>query len=194
MEEDREIHASSIGACVAGLKAVQPIVFVPQEAIEYGQSSLDSLFPRESWSKEVDLAQLSLIYPYQIYQGDKAKIILENVERHLLRTNGVIRYQGDSYYSKLEKDYGRHQDRTFYYGTEAEWTFGLPWLSLCYQVLNDDNRSTFYLSRTKEAMLEEAILPEAYFAETKEPNPNTPLGWSSAMYILAEEKRGYASA
>jgi phosphorylase kinase alpha/beta subunit len=193
-EENREVHASSVGACVAGLKAVQPVVFVPQEAIDNGMHTLNALFPRESWTKEADLAQLSLIYPYKLYQGEEAKAILNNVEKHLLRTNGVIRYQGDSYYSKLEQTHGRHLDRSFYHGTEAEWTFGLPWLSLCYQTLENSERANYFLGKTKDVMLENSILPEAYFAETKDPNPNTPLGWSSAMYILAEEKRGFASA
>ncbi|WP_227938199.1 glycoside hydrolase family 15 protein [Alkalihalobacillus deserti] len=192
-EEAQEVHASSVGACVAGLKAVQTIVFVPQEAIDNGWDTLNSLFPRESSSKDADLAQLSLIYPYRLYEGDKAKFLIEKIEKTLLRTNGVIRYQGDSYYSSVEKEYGRLHDRSLYYGTEAEWTFGLPWLSLCYQTLSDHERSIYFLKRTKEVMLENGILPEAFFADSDLPNPNTPLGWSSAMYILAEERRGLTS-
>ncbi|MFC0560180.1 glycoside hydrolase family 15 protein [Halalkalibacter alkalisediminis] len=192
-EESREVHLSSIGACVAGLKAVQPIVFVPQEAIDKGRAKLESMFPRESSTKETDLAQLSLIYPYKLFTGEKAKLLIDRVEKSLLRSKGVIRYEGDSYYSTLEKDFGRFHDSSFYYGTEAEWTFGLPWLSLCYQTLDDQNHSSYYLNRTKEVMLENGVLPEAFFAHTDIPNPNTPLGWSSAMYILAEEQRGFSS-
>ncbi|ARK30531.1 glycoside hydrolase family 15 protein [Halalkalibacter krulwichiae] len=193
-EEYREVHASSVGACVAGLRAIQPIVFVPQEAIDNGMNTLTNLFPRESVSKNADLAQLSLIYPYQLYQGEEAKQIIKNIEKELLRPNGVIRYQGDSYYSILEQAYGRNKDRSFYYGTEAEWTFGFPWLSLCWQTLNHDQHARYYIERTKEVMLDNGILPEAYFSGIQKPNPNTPLGWSSAMYILAEEKRGFAYA
>ncbi|MFC0471509.1 glycoside hydrolase family 15 protein [Halalkalibacter kiskunsagensis] len=188
-EETKELHASSVGACAAGLKAVQPIVFVPQEAIDKGLETLNTLFPRESYTKEVDLAQLSLIYPYKLYDGDKARQIIDRVERSLLRSNGVIRYQGDSYFSKFEASHGRCHDKTFYFGTEAEWTFGLPWLSLCWLTLNDEEQALHYLERTKQVMLEGAVLPEAYFAHSKDPNPNTPLGWSSAMYILAQEKQ-----
>jgi phosphorylase kinase alpha/beta subunit len=189
-EEEKELHASSVGACVAGLKAVQTIVFVPQEAIDKGMETLNTLFPRESYTKEVDLAQLSLIYPYKLYEGNKAKQIINRVEKLLLRSNGVIRYQGDSYFSKFELSHGRSRERAFYFGTEAEWTFGLPWLSLCWQTLNNEERASHYIERTKQVMLKNAVLPEAYFAHTNEPNPNTPLGWSSAMYILAQENQG----
>ena len=192
-EESREVHMSSVGACVAGLKAVQPIVFVPQIAIDKGWETLEVMFPRESMTKETDLAQLSLIYPYRLFTNDKAKLLIDRVETTLLRSKGVIRYKGDSYYSTKEKEFGRCHDRAFYYGTEAEWTFGLPWLSLCYQTLDDHKNSLYYLKRTNDVMLENGVLPEAFYAHTDTPNPNTPLGWSSAMFILAEEQRGFNS-
>jgi len=109
------------------------------------------------------------------------------VETQLLRERGVIRYQGDSYYSTREHE-GRHHELSFYYGTEAEWTFGLPWLTLCYLELGDLAKANYYIKRTEEVMLPDASLPELYFAKSKQYNRNTPLGWGSAMYILAKEK------
>ncbi|MEM4756094.1 MAG: glycoside hydrolase family 15 protein [Candidatus Woesearchaeota archaeon] len=110
-EENEELHASSIGACLAGLYAVKPLVDVPNVLLEQGRKALDSLLPRESPTKETDLALLSLLYPYNIVSKSQAIAILSNVEKILVRQRGVIRYVGDQYYA--------------HNGKEAEWTFGL---------------------------------------------------------------------
>ncbi|MEK6892154.1 MAG: glycoside hydrolase family 15 protein, partial [Nanoarchaeota archaeon] len=113
-EENEEIHASSIGACVAGLKKISRIVDVPVDLIKKGQTALNELLPRESETKECDLALLSLIYPYNIATKEQRESILKNVEEKLLREKGVLRYLGDQYYNK---------------NGEAQWTMGLPWLA-----------------------------------------------------------------
>jgi GH15 family glucan-1,4-alpha-glucosidase len=188
-EEWREIHSSSVGACVAGLQAVRDIVFVPGEWITNGSQALANLFPHESSDRPFDLAQLSLIYPYQVLLPEEARIVVEQVETHLLRNRGVIRYKGDSYYSTVEHE-GRHHDLAFYYGTEAEWTFGLPWLALCHLELGNFEKAKQYITKTENVMLNDGSLPELYFARSNSYNSNTPLGWGSAMYILARERYG----
>lgn len=188
-EEWRELHSSSIGACVAGLTAVRNLVFVPYELIQKGYMTLASLFTHESASRPIDLAQLSLIYPYNIYIGEDAKRIVKEVEKKLLRSRGVIRYEGDSYYSTREHE-GRHHPLPYYYGTEMEWTMGLPWLALCHLQLNNPHKAKEYVNLTESIALDNGYLPEGYLANTNTPNPNTPLGWSNALYIVAKEKIG----
>ena len=117
-EENEEVHASSIGACVAGLQAVRGIVVVPEVLIAKGKEALNTLLPRESATKETDLALLSLIYPYNVVDEKQRDAILRNVEEKLLRERGVIRYVGDQYYNK---------------NGEAEWTMGLAWLAIIYK-------------------------------------------------------------
>lgn len=187
-EEWREVHSSSVGACAAGLKAVEPYVNVPESMISLGIDRLLTLFPRESADKEADLAQLSLVYPYRLFQGLLAEMLVNRVEKLLLRNRGVIRYSGDSYYSTLEDKCGRSQPREFYNGTEAEWTFGLPWLALCHLELGNVEKAEDYVRQTEQLMQQPGVLPELYYSGTDRPNPNTPLGWSSAMYILAKEE------
>ncbi len=186
-EEEREVHASSVGACVAGLKAVENIVEVPDRLIKLGLDSVFALFPHESASKPVDLSLLSLIYPYRLLTGLLGEMVVGNVEQQLLRERGVIRYAGDSYYSTKEAESGRGLLREAYLGTEAEWTFGLPWLALCHLELGFPGKAMEYLARTEAVMPEPGVLPELFFSGTDIPNKNTPLGWSSAMYILAKE-------
>jgi GH15 family glucan-1,4-alpha-glucosidase len=185
-EEWKEVHSSSVGACVAGLSAVRGIVFVPRELILKGYDSLAKMFPKESKDRPVDLAQLSLIYPYNVLFSHDAQVIVDRVETLLLRKRGVIRYLGDSYYATNEHD-GRHYPLTHYYGYEAEWTFGLPWLALCHLQLGNTKKAIWYIEQTEQIMLQDGSLPELYFSGTSTPNPNTPLGWANAMYILAEE-------
>jgi GH15 family glucan-1,4-alpha-glucosidase len=187
-EENREIHSNSLAACIAGLQAVREVVFVPRELIKKGYDTLSNMFPLESTDHPVDLAQLSMIYPYRVIFGEDAKLIVDRVESILLRKRGVIRYETDSYYSTLESEHGRHKHPEFYKGSEAEWTFGLPWLALCHIELGNISKAEEYIKRTEEVMLEDGSLPELYFANSDKYNGNTPLGWSNAMFVLAKER------
>jgi len=167
-EEYEEIHASSVGACLAGLKAIANQVYVPSHLIEKGQETLNLLLPRESETKETDLALLSLIYPYNIVNDKQKSLILKNVEEKLLREKGVIRYINDQYFNK---------------GKEASWTFGLAWLAVVYKDI-DKIKYEFYLQKTIEAMTDNHELPELYIND-EIPNENTPLAWTHAMHLVA---------
>ena len=169
-EENEEIHASSVGACVAGLKKVQSIVYVPEDLIQKGIITLNHLLPRESESKDTDLALLSLIYPYDVVSEEQKLAILKDVETKLVRKNGVIRYRDDYYYNR---------------DGEAEWTFGFPWLAIIYKNMGDQQKYEHYLKKTLAVMNEEGELPELYYANTDEHNENTPLGWGQALAIVA---------
>ena len=167
-EEYEEVHASSIGACVAGLKKISKIVEVPQDLIKKGEEALNRLLPREAETKEVDMALLSLIYPYNVVTPEQRDIILKNVEEKLLREKGVIRYIGDKYH---------------YRNGEAQWTKGLPWLAIIYKKLNKPDKYAYYMRKTIEAMNEKGELPELYYADGKEYNENCPLAWSQALFV-----------
>jgi GH15 family glucan-1,4-alpha-glucosidase len=169
-EENEEVHASSVGACVAGLKAINSIVHVKEHLIENGMRTLNHLLPRESETKIVDLALLSLIYPYNIVSREQALKILENVESFLVRGKGVIRYAGDRYYNN---------------GAEAEWTFGFPWLAKIYKDIGIKNKYNHYMFKTYTALNFKGELPELYYGGTSKHNENTPLGWSHAMCLCA---------
>jgi GH15 family glucan-1,4-alpha-glucosidase len=168
-EENEEIHASSVGACVAGLKKISQIVEVPPELIQKGKETLKGLLPRESAAKEVDMALLSLIYPYNVVEREMALQILRNVEEKLVRRKGVVRYPGDAYYNN---------------GQEAEWTKGFPWLAIIYKKLGDTTKYAHYIGKTLEVMNEKGEMPELYYANSDYHNENTPLGWSQALYLV----------
>jgi len=175
-EEDEEIHASSVGACVAGLRSVNhlPGIDVPDDLIKRGMASLARLLPRESEKKFVDLALLSLIYPYDVVTPKQREEILKNVEYHLLKRKGVIRYKNDYYYNKNPDGWSE----------EAEWTFGLAWLAIIYERLGKHAKAKHFLEQMVQADTDKGM-PELYYSNTDEPNENTPLGWSESLFIVA---------
>ncbi|MFB6467062.1 glycoside hydrolase family 15 protein [Cytobacillus sp. Hz8] len=168
-EENMEVHASSIGACVAGLQAVKLLVRVDEELIKKGEEALRKFLPRESVSKETDLALLSLIFPYCMVEREMALNILNQVTTKLERRYGVIRYKNDLYYNN---------------GSEAEWCFGLPWLGLCYLELGNHEKAKEYYEKTKSIIPENWEVPELYIGGVNVPNGNTPLAWSVALSYI----------
>jgi phosphorylase kinase alpha/beta subunit len=175
-EEGEELHASSVGACVAGLQSISriPEIEVPRILIRKGEKTLNELLPRESLSRFVDLALLSLIWPYDVVSISQRDQILENVEYHLKRERGVIRYKGDRYFNKNPDGYSE----------EAEWTFGLSWLSIIYQKIGRKDKATELIKDLVAEDTPEGI-PELYFSNSPEYNENTPLGWSESLFIVA---------
>lgn len=179
-EENMEVHASSIGSVVAALKKAKeiPWLHVPDDAIEHGERALRKLLPRESQSKFCDLALLTLIYPFAVTLESETEEILRNVEYHLTRDKGVIRY-------KLDRYYNLNQDEV---SEEAEWCFGLAWLAIIYAERGNKEKAYYYLRRAKGTVTEDGKVPELYYSHTDRPNENTPLGWSESMYVIALRK------
>jgi GH15 family glucan-1,4-alpha-glucosidase len=177
-EENEEVHASSIGAVVAGLKKWKEVggKDVDQDAIDRGEAALQALLPRESESKFTDLALLSLIYPYRVVSDDIARQIVENLVYHLAKDKGVLRYKFDAYYNKNSDGYSE----------EAEWCFGLSWLAICYKLLGDEDNAKEYLQRATDTITYDGKIPELYYSHSDKPNENTPLGWSESMYVVAQ--------
>jgi GH15 family glucan-1,4-alpha-glucosidase len=175
-ENDEEVHASSVGACVAGLRMMKKHtkIVVPEDLIEKGVHTLNHLLPRESQNRFVDLALLSLIWPYDVVTKKQRAEILANVEYHLVKRHGLIRYRNDWYYNK-------NPDKK---SEEAEWTMGLSWLAIIYKMLGDDKKAKEYEVQALSTVTATGI-PELYFSNSKHPNENTPLGWAESLFVVA---------
>ncbi len=171
-EENEEVHASSVGACVAGLKKIAKIVDVPSDLIAKGEAALHTLLPRESETKETDLALLSLIYPYNIVTESQRTAILKNVEERLVREKGVVRYGGDAYYNNGEG--------------EAQWTMGFCWLAIIYKQLGNVAKYAHYFRKAASVINDKGELPELYYANSQKHNENSPLGWAQSLFIVAQ--------
>ena len=190
-EEYEEVHTSSVGACVAGLKSIAKTNFVkvPIHLTEKGEEALQKLLPRESKSKFVDLSLLSLIYPFDVVPEKIARDIARHVEYHLERNHGIIRYKSDRYYNKNEDEVSE----------EAEWCFGFPWLSIIYsqfanqshsaEASRDEILSQEYLKKSFKTIYKDQI-PELYYSDSEKPNDNVPLGWAESLFVVALLKAG----
>ncbi|MBU1199238.1 MAG: hypothetical protein KKF46_04375 [Nanoarchaeota archaeon] len=200
-EEGPEVHSSSLGAVLAGLtmwfdaghykykyahdRDLADVVPVSERYFDTGPQKIKELLPRESQSRECDLAQLSLIWPYNIVDDEMKLTILNNVETKLLREHGVIRYEGDNYFNSDKKNPK---------GNEAEWPLGLAWLAIVHNKLAEwgkDNleQSLVHLKKSKEYLLKidslmiDGCIPELY--SRGKPNENRPLAWAHSFHIIA---------
>ncbi len=190
-EENQEIHASSVGACVAGLKSVRRIhgIDVPESLIRKGEMTLRIMMPRESAGKFVDLALLSLIWPYDVLTHDERAKVLENIEYHLLGKRGIIRYKGDRYFNGNVDGWSE----------EAEWTFGLSWLAIIYARIGNLQKAKRFMEIARDTVTKDGLLPELYYSNSPRFNENTPLGWSESLFVVAlhdvnAKRRSSASA
>jgi GH15 family glucan-1,4-alpha-glucosidase len=181
-EENLEVHASSVGSVVAALKKAEQMewLLVPQWSIEIGEATLRGLLPRESQEKFADLALMTLIYPFKVVTKEEEDEILRNVEYHLTRDKGVIRYKGDRYYNQNSDGHSE----------EAEWCFGLSWLSIIYAERGEKDKAINYLEKARQTVTAQGLVPELYYSHTERPNDNTPLGWAESMYVIALQKVG----
>jgi GH15 family glucan-1,4-alpha-glucosidase len=213
-EEGPENHSSSFGAVLAGLTMwfdqgyyeykyrtnvpISDYVPVSERLVAEGRAALTKLLPTESPTRPYDLAQLSLIWPYNIIDFEMKQTVLNNVETHLLGARGVRRYPNDIYCGKglvpLE-------------GETAEWPLGLAWLSICYSKLAEyssvktpsgEDRPIGWEERTESfnkavkyfQLLEATMTPEGYVPEMyvgDQVGHNTPLAWAQSFYIIAAQ-------
>lgn len=176
-EENQEVRASSIGACVCALRAAAklPYIIIPEGMIEQGENALRNMLPRETANRFCDLALLTLIFPFEVTTEEETKKILENVEYFLTRDQGVIRYRNDRYYNR----------NTDGYSEEAEWSMGLAWLAIIYAKMGDIQKAENYLMRCSTTVNKDGLIPELWYSHTEESNDNIPLGWAESMYVVA---------
>ena len=207
-EEGPEVHSSSVGSVLAGLTmwhddgyyhhkykhqiALYHYLPIPQEFIETGREALNSILPRESETRPYDLAQLSLIWPYNIVTEGQIHTILNNVENNLVRHKGVIRYPADRFCNANPKEPE---------GNEAEWPLGFAWLSIVYSKLAYRaigrmgsafgkpteliEKARYYLSRLEDVMSPDGKVPELYSGGRM--NWNLPLAWAQSFYVIASQ-------
>ena len=172
-EENRECYRSStIGAVLAGLIGIKTLddrfnipINIIDKLINESKDALITILPNETPTRNSDLAQLFLIYPFNVLDEDMSKTILNQIENKLLKDNGVIRYVNDKYFNC---------------NGEAEWTFGLAYLGIIYLKLKNLDKSRYYLN----LLLSNGILiPELYYSKTNIGNDNKPLAWTLALTI-----------
>lgn len=229
-EEARKVEASSIGAATAGLRLLRQLLDVPtvaaclaaaqfpvhaadvQRLVDAGQQALHQILPAEcvqpNLQRDVDAAQLFLIYPLQIVERPMAEQIIANVRTQLLGPYGIRRYRGDSYWCADYKqlldasqrtvdvsDNMASRDALLQPGMEAQWCIFDPILSCIHGLwfLQDysDRQRQLQLQHLRRALAQLTPpgsrfgayrCPESWYCEAGvwTPNDLTPLLWTQA--------------
>lgn len=213
-----ELNASSIGMAKAALEAMNnfnlfgadgsqsSIIHVVSDDIARTRITLESLLPRESISKEVDAAVLS-VTGFPAFAVDdpalRAKTEALIVEK-LQGRYGCKRFLLDGHQTVLEDHnrlhYEAHELKEFA-DIECEWP-----LFFCYLLLNSlfagkADSARDYRQKLEALRVEEngqLLLPELYIvpaeaiaaekaephSQTRLPNENVPLVWAQSLFIL----------
>ena len=215
-----ERNASSIGLVKAALEALEGLdllgphgdgsytLTIPQDAIVRLRRALRSLLPRESASKEVDSACLSVIgYPAwavedpQLVERTRAKIRTELGGRH-----GYKRFRRDGHQCVIEDVTRLHYEReelAQFEHIECEWPLFLAFelITACCEERWEEARS--FRSRLSDLAVRVdgvELYPELYLvpeeaieAERRQPgsqprlpNENVPLLWTQSLTWLAD--------
>lgn len=197
-EENREIRSSSLFVCITALKMMNELGFeVNNDMLNLGIKTLHELLPNETPIRDVDMAQLFMLYlshpKFEILSQKEKDLILHNVESNLVRNHGVIRYKEDYFYNRANLYSAENQKYIELYipnesqvGNEAEWCMGNSYLSLIYSKLGDKGKAEYYLDKVL-CDCKDGKVPELYYAKTDIPNSNSLLGWANAITILAIE-------
>ena len=191
-EENNEVpRISSIGIILSGLKAIMFVkgIVVPLSLLVDGFAAVNAVHPKETPTRDVDLAQLFLLYPFSVLQTSQEDEILRRVEEKLLRENGVIRYEGDRYFNPCSRGCG-YMNPAYTegvispYSNEAEWTFGFLYLGLIYLERGRRDKALQYYNKVIAGGLK---VPELYYNKGVK-NENTPLGWGVALLLILHIK------
>lgn len=174
-EEGLDSHSSSVGAALAGLAYVKrrQIAVVPESMITLGTETLNNLLPMESTAHDIDMAQLSLIWPYNIVSREMADNILKRVKKKLVQKHGLNRYWGDNYYRSKN-------------GVSGEWPMGFFWLSIIASQKHDIEDAEYWFKRGVAEVTLKGAVPELY--QNDKPNKHTPLAWAHSLAIIAKAK------
>ncbi|MGC8697372.1 MAG: glycoside hydrolase family 15 protein, partial [Halothiobacillus sp.] len=167
---------------------------------------LNALLPRESGSKEVDSALLSVIgFPaFAVRDGDKVKAVDAAIRGKLAGRYGCKRFLRDGHQTALEDEHKLHyepDELKKFANIESEWP-----LFFTYQLINHlfaGNQAAAFavneqLKRVAVRRAGQFLLPELYFVTAddvaeeqrnpgsadRSPNANQPLVWAQSLWIL----------
>jgi phosphorylase kinase alpha/beta subunit len=215
-----ELNASSVGMAKAALEAMQGInlfgvrggqssvIHVLPDEISRARITLESLLPRESGSKEIDAALLSVIgYPaFAVDDADLLRRTRKKIVDKLQGNYGCKRFLRDGHQTVIEDTSRLHyepEELQQFEHIECEWPlfFAYLWLDALFRGKAD--LIQFYEERLLAIAVEHngfGLLPEVYYvpeealdaereapgSQPRLPNDNLPLVWAQSLYYLGQ--------
>lgn len=224
-----EINASSVGMAKAALQALdgfnlfgknaseRAVIHTIPDAVSLARNTLATLLPRESLSKEVDGALLSIIGFPAFAVGNKEQIEQTRSEilNKLAGNYGCKRFLWDGHQTAIEESsriYYEHSELASFEHIESEWPLFYTYLYIQALFDGEQQQAKAYRDKLESLMVEVdgfGLLPELYYvgedkvdaerknpkSQEREPNENVPLVWAQSLYItglLLDE--GYITA
>ncbi|MFM6812624.1 MAG: glycoside hydrolase family 15 protein, partial [Dolichospermum sp.] len=195
-----ELNASSLGMAKAALEAVNglnlfgvygsqaSVIHVLPDEIARARITLESLLPRESGSKEIDAALLSIIsYPAFAVKDDKLRErTFKEIVSKLAGKYGCKRFLRDGHQTVLEDTERLHYEPSElkeFEHIECEWPLFFTYLVLDGLFRGEKTQIEKYQQLLKSLLVEQngvQLLPELYYVpeeniEAEKINPQTQL-------------------
>jgi phosphorylase kinase alpha/beta subunit len=215
-----ELNCSSIGMAKAALEAINgldlfgvrgsqaSVIHVLPDEIARSQITLESLLPRESNSKEIDAALLSIIgFPaFAIENSQLVKRTRYEIITKLQGKYGCKRFLRDGHQTVLEDTTRLHyepQELLKFQHIESEWPLFFTYLFLDGLFRGDQAQVKTYKELLQSVTIASNgwhLLPELYYvpadkieaekampgSQKRSPNANVPLVWAQSLYILGQ--------
>lgn len=212
-----EINASSVGMAKAALQALdgfnlfgknaspRAVVHTVADSISLARNTLATLLPRESLSKEVDSALLSIIGFPAFAIGDES-LVTKTRDKILAKLGGNYgckRFLWDGHQTVVEESsriYYDHSELANFENIESEWPLFFTYLYIDALFNDNDVTAKHYREKIESLMVDVdgvGLIPELYIlpeeniaAEKREPrsqsrvpNENIPLVWAQSLYV-----------
>ncbi len=218
-----ELNMSSVGMAKAALEAMDgfnlfgrdgnqsSVIHIVPDEIARARSTLDYMLPRESGSKEVDAALLSVIgYPaYAIEDTYLVEATRNTIIDKLSGRYGCKRFLRDGHQTVLEDTSRLHYEPTElkqFEHIESEWPLFYTYLMLDGLCRGDHAQAEEYAARLETLCVDvdgQRLLPELYYvaaehidaekaaphSQPRLPNENIPLVWAQSLYVLGSMLR-----
>ena len=214
-----EINASSVGMAKAALLALdglnlfgkdaspRAIAHTVADSISLARNSLASLLPRESLSKEVDSALLSVIGFPAFAVGDNELVTKtrDEILKKLGGKYGCKRFLWDGHQTAIEDPhrlYYEHSELASFEHIESEWPLFFSYLYLNALFRGNAHTAQYYRNKIESIMVDvdgTKLIPELFYLEDDKiaaeksdpgsqdrvPNENVPLVWAQSLYYTA---------
>ncbi|MBE9163606.1 MULTISPECIES: glycoside hydrolase family 15 protein [Microcoleaceae] len=215
-----ELNASSVGMAKAALEAINgldlfgvngsqtSVIHVLPDEIARSRVTLESLLPRESSSKEVDAALLSVIsFPaFAVEDKELVERTRNKIIDKLQGNYGCKRFLRDGHQTVLEDADRLHYEPTElkqFEHIECEWPLFFTYLFLDGLFQGNQAQVQEYQQRLESLAVDRSglpLLPELYYvpaenieaeklnprSQQRLPNENVPLVWAQSLYFLGQ--------
>lgn len=214
-----ELNASSVGMAKAALEALDglnlfgprgaqsSVVHVDPDEIARARITLDAMLPRESASKEVDAALLSVI-GFPAFAIEDAALVDRTraaITSKLRGRYGLKRFLRDGHQSAFEDPTRLHyepEELERFAGIESEWPLFEAYLALDALFRGENAEADEHLARLESLAIDvdgRRLLPELYMVRPADlerersrpgssariPNANLPLVWAQGLWLVA---------